>query len=139
VRVDPAVARGWFLSAPIARMATVTSDGAPHLVVVCFAPVADRFATIIDHKPKRPGVLQRVDNILHEPRVSLIVDHYEDDWRGLWWVRLDATAGIVDAAAREFAVAVAALRARYPQYRHVRLGGPLIMITPVRWSGWRAS
>lgn len=36
--------------------------------------------------------LQRLANVASEPRCSLLVDHYEDDWSSLWWVRADGEA-----------------------------------------------
>ena len=35
--------------------------------------------------------LRRLDNVRAHPAVSLLVDHYDDDWTRLWWVRVDGT------------------------------------------------
>ena len=84
-----------FRDAPVAALATVRPDGAPHVVPVVFAMAAGRddlIYTAIDAKPKSTQRLRRLDNIENNPAVSLLVDHYDDDWSQLWWVRADGTA-----------------------------------------------
>ena len=84
----------------MARLATVTASEAPHLVPVVFAvdPDPDLEAAVIytavDGKPKSTQRLRRLANIEHNPRVSLLVDHYAEDWTQLWWVRADGTATV---------------------------------------------
>ncbi|HEV7536536.1 MAG TPA: TIGR03668 family PPOX class F420-dependent oxidoreductase, partial [Acidimicrobiia bacterium] len=103
-------------AAPVARLATVGPDGRPHLVPCCFAVDGDVAYSIVDHKPKRSAALRRLDNIAANPAVCLLVDHYEDDWTALWWVRFDGHARVV-VDGPEHAAAVAVLCAKYPQYR----------------------
>jgi len=92
----PDDARRRVAEARVARLATVRPDGAPHLVPVTFALLDDdRVVTAVDAKPKTTQHLQRLVNISAEPRVGLLVDHYDDDWQQLWWVRLDGTARVV--------------------------------------------
>ena len=132
-------ARGRFTAAPVARLATVTADGSPHLVPVVFARCGRRRAiyTAVDGKPKSTQRLQRLANIAANPRVSLLVDQYDDDWTRLWWVRADGVASIHrdDAAA---ATGRILLRAKYPQYQSVSLDGPVIVIRVTRWAAWEA-
>lgn len=121
----------------VARLATVTHDGAPHLVPVCYAPVEDRFVVAIDEKPKRGTPLARLRNIEHEPRVSLLFDRYDDDWMRLAWVRIDGVASVLESGAGN-PEALAALRARYAQYAAMALETlPLIVIEPHKIAGWR--
>ncbi|MDP9442419.1 MAG: TIGR03668 family PPOX class F420-dependent oxidoreductase, partial [Actinomycetota bacterium] len=90
---------------PVARLATVRPDGHPHLVPVTFALDGERIVTVIDHKPKTTSALQRLKNIEAHPAASVMIDHYEEDWSRLWWVRADGAARIVaEGAAREHAV-----------------------------------
>ena len=56
---------------------------------VTFAVLGDIIVIAIDHKPKRSMNLKRLRNIADNPRVSLLVDRYDDDWSQLWWVRAD--------------------------------------------------
>lgn len=124
-------------SEPVARMGTVGGDGAPHLVPVCFALVEGRVAIAIDEKPKRSGRLARLANIERDPRVTLLVDHYEADWAQLAWLRIEGVAEVV-ARGSEWPEAMEALRARYSQYAEMALEElPVIAITPHRATGWR--
>jgi len=132
--------RALFAGEPVARLATVRPDGAPHLVPVTFAVLGDVVATAVDHKPKRTRDLQRLANVAAEPRVSLLADHYDDDWERLWWVRADGAAAVVDVDVDVSAAAPAieALVARYPAYRDRPPEGPVILVTVERWTGWAA-
>lgn len=123
-----------FATARVARLATVDASGAPHLVPIVFAVVGDVIHSAVDAKPKRTRRLRRLANIAAEPRVSLLADHYDDDWSTLWWVRADGVARVL-----EFSEAgLAALTARYPQYRETPPAGPFLMVTVQRWSAWRS-
>lgn len=128
--------------ARVARLATITPAGAPHLVPVVFAVatdgVNDRVWTAIDHKPKSAARMQRLANIEAHPEVSLLVDHYDDDWDELWWARADGRADVVAVDAPEAAGALEALTAKYPQYQEHPPAGPLIRITVQRWRMWSA-
>ncbi|RIL03029.1 MAG: TIGR03668 family PPOX class F420-dependent oxidoreductase [Proteobacteria bacterium] len=120
---------------PVARLATLRPDGRPHLVPIVFARAAGALWSPIDGKPKAGGTPARVRNVARDPRVALLLDAYEADWRQLWWVRVDGAASLVagDAAAE------AALRAKYPQYRDVPLyaGAPLLIrIEPSAVASW---
>jgi PPOX class probable F420-dependent enzyme len=125
-------------AARVARLATISPDGRPHLVPVCYALVGGEIVIAVDEKPKRPGTLARIRNILRDPRASLLVDHYADDWDQLVWVRIDARARVLPAGS-ERPEALAALRTRYLQYREMALEGlPLIVLTPERVVAWRS-
>lgn len=137
MRLDPLTARALFGSAPVARLATVTPDGAPHLVPVCFAVAGDVVYTAVDGKPKRTPDLARLANIAAEPRVALLADHYDDDWSRLWWVRVDGEARLV-AGADERARALAELAAAYTQYAGSPPQGAVVAVEARRWSGWSA-
>jgi PPOX class probable F420-dependent enzyme len=138
VDVADAQSRHRFSKARVARLATVRPDGGPHLVPVVFALVRDVIWTAVDAKPKSPRRLQRLRNIEAEPRVSLLVDHFDGDWSKLWWVRVDGTASIVPVDGAEGRAAVAALTVKYPQYESDPPPGPLIRIEPNVWRTWHA-
>ena len=131
-------ARQRFAGAVVARLATVGETGQPHLVPVTFATDGDRIYTAVDAKPKTTTNLRRLRNIGRDPRVAVLADHYEQDWAGLWWVRADGTASLLDRPA-DMAVPLQLLAARYPQYRASPPAGPVISIRVARWSGWAAS
>jgi len=94
--------------------------------------------TAVDFKPKRTVHLQRLVNIKADPRVSVLTDHYDDDWQQLWWVRADCTASVVDSG-QSHGDAVELLSAKYHQYSEKRPTGPVILMNVNRWSGWEAS
>lgn len=129
-----------FTQSPIARLATATPDGTPHLVPVVFA-VDDSHGepevvyTAVDAKPKTTRRLRRLANIERNPQVSLLVDHYVDDWARLWWVRADGVATIHDDG-RALESGRRLLRAKYPQYQSVSLDGPVIAVAVHHWSSW---
>jgi PPOX class probable F420-dependent enzyme len=127
-------------AARVARLATVDPDGTPHLVPVCFAldPITDRLHIAVDHKPKRGTELRRTANLRATGRACLLVDHYDEDWSRLWWVRLDGSGGVLDDTA-EAERAIDALAAKYPQYREQRPDGPVLRIEITGYRGWTAT
>ena len=131
--------RDRFVSARVARLATVAEDRTPHLVPVVFTVADDTLVTCVDHKPKSTRRLRRLANIRATPAVSLLVDHYDDDWTALWWVRVDGTAQVIDADAAEAARAIDLLAEKYPQYRTDRPAGPVIVVRDLTWHGWSAT
>jgi PPOX class probable F420-dependent enzyme len=68
----------------VARLATADTGGRPHVVPIVFAVEGDLVWTAVDHKPKRTRALRRLENVRANPRVSLLADHYEEDWSALW-------------------------------------------------------
>jgi PPOX class probable F420-dependent enzyme len=125
-----------FAGAPVARLARLSSDG-PRLVPVTFAWHEGTAVWAVDDvKPKRGRELRRIRDLEADPRVALLVDHYEDDWSGLWWVELRGTASTLQGEAAE--AALDALATRYPAYRRDRPPGPVIAIQPERWTWWSA-
>lgn len=129
---------------PVARLATLGPDAQPTLVPVVFAPSGGRLWIPVDGKAKRGGELARVANVRREPRVALLLDHYAPDWSVLWWLRVDARAEVVEGAdAAGVPEAVAALRAKYPQYATTPLfreGTPtLLALSALRMRSWTAS
>jgi PPOX class probable F420-dependent enzyme len=86
------------------------------------------FVTMIDQKPKTTTTLKRLDNIEANPRVSVLVDAWSEDWSELWWVRVDGTAKTHDSGDL-WEVARSLLVAKYPQYRQDPPRGPAIVIT----------
>lgn len=127
-----------FTDAAVARMATVSSGGDPHLVPVVFAVVDDTIYTAVDDKPKTTRRLRRLANIAATGRVSLLVDHYDDDWANLWWVRVDGSAQVISPEDDEGRLAVDALVAKYPQYRAMRPSGPVVAVRDLRCRWWSA-
>lgn len=129
----------------VARLATVDVHGRPFIVPVCYAREETHFFSAIDEKPKRtvPRLLQRLKNIAVNPNVALLIDDYSDDWSRLAYVVIHGTAVILEpdsSPASAHAVAVAALRQKYPQYREMRIdASPAIQIEACRVRSWASS
>jgi len=86
--------------------------------------------------PRIEGNLSR-PRVTWASRVAFLVDRYDDDWDRLWWVRADANAAVIDGEYR--LRAIAALRAKYPQYELVAPHGVVVGAAVHRWSGWRST
>jgi PPOX class probable F420-dependent enzyme len=121
--------------ARVAHLATVRPDGRPHLVPCCFALEGDTLFTAVDGKPKSTLALQRLANLAAHPTASLLVDHYDDEWADLWWVRADGAARVIEKeAARTSALEL--LATRYRQYRRQPPPGPVVAIEITGWTAW---
>lgn len=135
--VDAAQARDRFAAGRVARLATVDAAGRAHLVPVTFALDGDDVHHAVDAKPKRSRNLKRLANIEANPNVSLLVDHYAEDWDELWWVRADGAARVLPGAA-DVERSARLLAAKYPQYRDRPPAGPVVVVTVTSWRGWSA-
>ena len=80
----------------VARLATVGADGRPHVVPICFALDGDTLYSAVDEKPKSTRRLQRLANIGANPQVEVVIDHWDEDWTRLWWVRLSGRAVVAE-------------------------------------------
>jgi len=131
-------ARRRFAAAPVARLATADAAGIPHLVPIVFAVSGHSIYSAVDEKPKTTTSLRRLRNVRANPAVALLVDHYEDDWEGLWWVRADGTGRVLEPGDDEAVGAVALLTQRYGHYAQRPPRGAVLAVEVHRWSGWAA-
>lgn len=125
--------------ARVARLGTVDPDGGVHLVPFCFVIEGDVLYSAVDQKPKRSRDLRRLRNLRERPRATALIDHYEDDWSALWWLRLRGTARILEAEEPEARRARALLAEKYPQYRREPPPGPVIALDVTERRGWAAA
>ncbi len=131
-------ARAFVESARLGHLATVSPDGTPHVVPICYGFDGVCFYSVIDQKPKRvsPNNLRRIQNILGNPNVSLVIDRYDEDWTRLGFVLVTGTAVILWEG-HEHREALHLLRGKYPQYRVMPLEGrPVIKVSPQRVICW---
>ncbi len=119
----------------VARLATVDAQGRPHVVPICFVLDGDTLYTAVDEKPKRTRRLKRLRNIQETPHVEVLIDHYDEDWSRLWWVRLRGTAWVVERDER----ALELLADKYPQYRERPPSGPFIVVAIEERVEWAAT
>ena len=131
--MTPAEARERFAAARVARLATVTPAGTPHIVPITFALLDETIYSVVDAKPKRTTDLRRLANVRANPHATLLADHYEEDWHKLWWVRADGTARTLEANDPEARRSLEALAQRYPQQRPI---GSVLAVDVDRWTGW---
>ena len=131
--MKPEEARQRFATARVAHLATINTDGTPHLVPIVFALLGETIYHVVDAKPKQTKDLRRLENVRTNPQVTLLADHYEEDWRNLWWVRADGTARILTPDEPEARSATEALSQRYPQQRPI---GSVLAVDIERWTGW---
>jgi PPOX class probable F420-dependent enzyme len=121
----------------VARLATTDPDGRPHLVPIVFALDGDTLYSAVDRKPKRSRTLRRIENARARPDVTVLVDHYEEDWTRLWWARLRGRARVLDDG-EERRHALGLLAAKYPQYRAEPPDGPVLAVDVTEVRAWSA-
>lgn len=126
------------VEARVAHLATIDSDGRPHLIPVCFALDDETLYSAVDQKPKTSPRLRRLDNVRQHPAVVVLVDHYEEDWSRLWWIRLRGEARVIEEGP-ERGLALGLLLEKYAQYREAPPGGAVIAVSIDEWRGWTAS
>jgi len=126
-----------FATARLAHLATADSRGTPHVVPVVFALDGDTIYFAVDQKPKQTRDLKRLRNIAMNPSVAVLVDHYEEDWSALWWVRADGSARVLDPGP-DTERAMHLLAQRHSQYLTQPPQGPAVAIAVHRWSAWSA-
>ena len=119
----------------MARLATIDPDGRPHLVPIVFAVEDDTLYSAVDRKPKRSQRLRRIENARARPDVTILVDHYDDDWDTLWWIRVRGRARVLDQG-EERERALALLAAKYPQYEREPPDGPVLAVDLTEERSW---
>ncbi len=138
MQIDPEALGRLLERCPVGRLATVTTAGLPHLVPVVFVAEAGCIYSPVDGKPKSATRLARLAHVEATGRASLLVDHYEDDWSRLWWVRLDGPAWVERDDAVLLERMARRLREKYSQYRTVApyAGEPTLLA--LRWQQVRS-
>ena len=126
------------MSARVGHLATAGEDARPHVIPVCYSTDGRYIYSVLDQKPKRTALtkLRRVKNILANPKATLLVDHYEEDWVNLWYIMVSGQADLVTEG-QEQINAVALLQDKYQQYREMDIAlNPVIKITPENIVSW---
>ena len=125
-------------AARIGHLATADGDGAPHVIPVCFVLEGDVIYSVLDQKPKRTALnrLRRVRNILANPQVALVVDHYEEAWDRLWYILVRGRAELL-LEGGERVKAIGLLRQKYGQYQEMDIDdNPVIKIVTTGTVAW---
>jgi coenzyme F420-0:L-glutamate ligase/coenzyme F420-1:gamma-L-glutamate ligase len=93
----------------VIRLATADASGIPHLVPLCFALNGETVYIAGGANTKR------MRNVMQNPRVALLADHYVEDWSVIGYVLLFGTAlGL--PVGEEHARASSLLKKRYSQF-----------------------
>lgn len=124
--------------ARVAHLATADKTGQPHVIPICFVFDGTNFYSPIDEKPKRttPHKLKRLRNIKANPKVSLVIDRYEDDWSKLGYILVIGKARVLLGGVRH-RKAARLLRRKYPQYRRMAIDKrPIICVAPHTFRAW---
>ena len=127
-------------SARAGHLATSDNKGRPHVIPFCYVFDGECFYSVLDGKPKTTPLrqLRRVRNILENPHVSVVIDHYEEDWSRLHFVLISGEASLLETG-DEWLSAIGLLRNKYPQYQQMNLDeSPVIKINPITYFPWSA-
>ncbi|MGH2963482.1 MAG: TIGR03668 family PPOX class F420-dependent oxidoreductase [Solirubrobacterales bacterium] len=126
--------------ARVARLGLLDADGHPRVLPVTFAVAEGGIWTAVDRKPKRDPSREpaRVRFVRRDPRASLTVDRYSDDWEELAWVQVLGEVRIIDAGEPNAASAIASLSSKYEPYRNSPPPGPVLGLEPARCLWWHA-
>lgn len=125
---------------PVGVLSTFGPDDIDSVPVV-FARVGDRLYSPIDGKPKRGTELQRIRNLERDDRYTLLLQHYDDDWRGLWWLKIAGTATVRATSELDHDLLVdlsQRLASKYPQYQTVDMfaGGRVLELAIQASNAW---
>lgn len=128
-------------SSQVARLAQLDNEQAVHAIPFVFARVGEMLYSPVDGKPKRHAALSRLNWIEKHPQVTVLIDHYEDNWERLWWLRLYGEAVKVNSTDPHWDSATLGLKKKYPQYDRISMfnGEPtMLRINVARWKYWAA-
>jgi PPOX class probable F420-dependent enzyme len=132
--ISPAVLDALLSQWPVARLATIATDGNPHQVPIVFCREGDRLYSPIDGKRKQGTPLKRLRNLAENPSFSLLLDDYQDDWQRLWWVRLDGTAEVYSPPPEQVIELTKRFAQKYPQYENVELFSSEPVCLRLQWN-----
>lgn len=117
----------------VAHFASADAHGQPHVVPVCYCVLGNSIYFSIDEKPKQANArgLKRLRNIEQNPKVSLVIDRYDENWSRLAWIMLRGCAEVLEGGT-EHALAQQTLSRRYPQYRNMQLSALPVVATRIK-------
>jgi PPOX class probable F420-dependent enzyme len=121
--------------ARVGHLATIDPDGRPNVVPFVFVLDGDTLYSSVDEKPKRTRRLRRLENLRRDPRFTVLVDHYDEDWPAVWWVRLKGEGRVIEEG-EERERAIRLLGEKYHQYEGEAPQGAVIALDVEHWRGW---
>jgi PPOX class probable F420-dependent enzyme len=133
--MDEVAMRRRVAEARAARVGTLDERGRAHLVPIVYVIDGDTLYSSTDAGP-RP--VKRLRNLQWDPRVTVLVDVYDEDWSKVWWVRLRGSGRAVEEGP-EWEHARRLLWEKYPQFQQAPAeegAGPIMAVDVEEWSGW---
>ena len=125
-------------AARVGRLATSSANAEPHVIPCVYVLLDNAIYSVIDEKPKSGRRLLRLRNIDARGAAALVVDHYEEDWSQLAFVLIRGLASVIGPDDPRYALALDALRRKYPQYREMALeDSEMVVLEAERWIVWR--
>jgi len=139
----PASVAGFITEGRVGRLGTADSSGQPLVLPICYAFDGESLFSAIDAKPKTQSGerLKRIRNIRDNAKVSVVIDHYDEDWTQLRYVIIEGQAQILTDGP-DFSRGADLLLGKYPQYRAMGLDrgtGLMIKVKPARVTQWQYS
>ena len=148
MKISDTVVKYLLATWPVARLATLNSDGSPHQIPIVFTWHEGCFWSPIDGKPKRSRQPTRVDNVIANPIASLLIDNYDADWTRLWWIRAELKITVIrldevnPETLKQARQAKRKLEEKYPQYEStavLREPATILTMRPTAIMSWSAS
>lgn len=139
----PVSVAGFIAEGRVGRLGTADSSGQPLVLPICYAFDGESLFSAIDAKPKTQSGerLKRIRNIRDNAKVSVVIDHYDEDWTQLRYVIIQGQAQILTDGP-DFSRGADLLLDKYPQYRAMGLDrgtGLMIKVKPARVTQWQYS
>ena len=133
VRLSKAIAK-FLIRERVCRVATIDERGAPHVVPVCHVLTDGKvyFATA--------GDSQKAKNLKADPRLTVLMDLYAEDWSSLKGAMMQGSARLIRRGP-EFRKIRALLYQKYPQYPEdaalAEADDVIVEMTPTHVASWR--
>jgi PPOX class probable F420-dependent enzyme len=116
-------------------LGTVHAQRGADLVPVVYVVDGTTIVLPIDTvKPKSGARLQRLRNLEADARASVLIDHYDDDWQALWWVRAHGTARLAAPTTKQ----LERLATSFPAYRDPGSVASVVLVEVDEVTGWAA-
>ena len=132
-------------TARVGHLATAASNLQPYLTPVVFITLQNSILIPLDDKPKIIDVnrLRRVRNIEENPKVSFLVDHYDEDWTYLWFVMIIGNAKLIqlnrktERKTKEMTKIRNMFLKKYSQYTKIGIGKTYIKLMIEKTIYWK--
>jgi PPOX class probable F420-dependent enzyme len=115
-------------NARVGHLATAASNLQPYVTPVVYIVHQNNIFVPLDGKPKTISVkeLKRVKNIEDNPKVSFLVNNYDEDWTKLWFVLIFGYATLVNSTSETLKAKLKTIHnkflSKYSQYNKISVG-----------------